>query len=187
METKLYIEKLYQAVGAQPHDPTWLINASELLGIDCKILQEPNWHLTHWESTWGLLEFSLYEERIILVWHRTDGSEPLADLTPDTDVPHHIQAVRAALMAKIVQTLPELRQLSYVRVGWPINWTKCTLTLDDKPIREVIKADALLGTCERYLKDNGKMVKSTDGESFVTVKNTGRVRIFVGDESNAIF
>lgn len=187
MDTKLYVEKLYVALGTQPHDPSWLIAAAELLSIDIEVLKKPNWYLSHWEASWGKLEFLAKEEGTAFIWHRTDGSEPVADLTPNEQVPYNIQAARFGLMAKIVETLPELMQLSYVKVGWPECWTRCTLTFNDQPIEEVITADAILGTCEFYVKSKGKRVLSIDGDEFVTAKVAGKVRIIVNPETRSFF
>lgn len=176
---------LMKLIQAQTHDFAWVFDAAKALSLPVTEVSDDLWDNKYWNHLWGQLEKTIHGTKIIIVWKRPDGADPLADVS---DLPINVRMLRFALFGELILGLQSLGQLSYARVGHPRTWNKCKVYCDNKEVQTVISADALLGVVHMHKRDpKGKIVLAADGKSFEKDRIAGHVVIKVEDNVQTLF
>lgn len=177
--------ELLSAIQAQTLDIAWVLRAGALLGLNSDIVVNSFWDVKNWDPSWGNIEWISKGPKTICVWYRTDGGEPLADVSDNN---RNIRSLRFALLGELIKGLQAIGQLSYVRVGFPECWKNCRIYCDGREMELVISADALLGVVKQHYRDpKGKLVISKDGDSFDHQRVAGYVEIKVDKTQQPFF
>lgn len=182
--------RLRRLLANTAYDPEWYLEVRDLTGFGKQVVREPYHIRRQWKPKWGGLQVIKLEEMDRIIWERLDGGPPMTDAT---NLPTHIKMIKRILQAMLIIELKRCGLASYILTGRSVAtssglqpYTKFTVLLDDKPLTQVVWADAILGIGEQVMNTaSGKVIKLKQG--LQTRHLSGKITIRLERQNQGFF
>lgn len=184
LETK-EISKIRSLINPLNHDYLWKKEVIKLLETNEKSLTNKNNLKKLWKKDWGKLKIKKLTGRSEITWERSDGGPKIVTSVEDKLFCQYL--IKMILRGLLSEKLNSGKFLSFAKVGYPKEWNRCKIYLNDQEIDNVYWACSITGMCETT-KFNKKGEIAVDKKGDIeNEQKRGIITIIVQKDNQSFF